>query len=515
MFHNELNYGDIKGKTNPKIYSCIDWTQYLLVDLCKKITNLQFSECSVIFKNKLVADVVNYLRNQYPEGLIYMNNFLKILAKLPEIFQKYYNAETESIIENINILNNQKLFRINTEKTESNSTKTLTSSMSDEKNIIFLEFIIKHIECVRDILELMKANMDLFVRMNQIYITINDSLESNSNPSTMSFGEDLFKDLIEDYEKLSEFAKNFEKDYLDSEYIQNTFSPLLIQISEDIETMKALLKSYKSILCLDPVNTISNLIISRKNIENLKSKYQNIFDLKIYVFFVQYHIDNIHKTNIFFQTYFDNKKFNLLQNFSEQKLKNAFESDLEIKNEVFSFRSNFYVDKYMKRLFEDGVDFSYFLIVFEKKKFNEVEILNSRENLIKSFYFNSGGIFIETDDDYAILTFFHTVESNYKNILNEISTHYKNVFSNTSENKTNIQTQINLPNNNKTKVNNIKDTLILYRISKYTFIAVKLKEKTQNDVNIVNESCRSFRMKFANLHLFKTIFPINHLNLSK
>ena len=111
MLNNELNYGNIKEKTNQKIYSCIDWTQYLLVDLCKKITNLQFSECSAIFKNKLVAEVVNYLRNQYPEGLIYMNNFLKILAKLPEIFQKYYKAEIETVCDYINNLNNQRIIQ--------------------------------------------------------------------------------------------------------------------------------------------------------------------------------------------------------------------------------------------------------------------------------------------------------------------------------------------------------------------------------------------------------------------
>ena len=515
MLNNELNYGDIKGKTNLKIYSCIDWTQYILVDLCRKITNLQFTECSVIFKNKLVADVVSYLRSQYPEGLIYMNNFLKILTKLPEIFQKYYNVETDSIIENINNLNNQNLFKINTLKTETNSTKTITSSISDEKNLIFLEFIIKHIECVRDILELMKANMELFQRLNQIYITINESLEGNINSSNVIHIEDLFKDLIEDYEKLKEFSENFENDYSDSEYIQNTFSPLLIQISDDIETIKALLKSYKSLLCIDPVNTISNLIISRKKIENLKLKYQNIFDLKIYVFFVQFYIDNIHKTNIFFQTYFDNKKFNLLQNFNEQKLKNAFESDLEIKNEVFSFRNNFYVDQYIKKLFDDGIDFSYFLIIFEKKKFNEIEVLNSRENLMKTFYFNTGGIFIETEEDCAILSFFHTIETNYKHILNEISGHYKNTFTSSQENKINTHIQINLPSSIKNKGNNLKENLILYKISKYTLIAVKFREKTQNDANVIFELCKGFKMKFANLHLFKTIFSINNLNSSK
>lgn len=507
MLNNEVNYGDIKERTNPKIYSCIDLTQYILVDLCKKISNLQFSECSAIFKNKLVADVVNYLRIQYPEGLIYMNNFLKILAKLPEIFQKYYNADTETIIESINNLNNQKLFKVTTsiEKLESNLASD--KNTSDEKNNIFLEFIIKHIECVRDILELMKANFDLFIRMNQIYIVIHNLLENSQNCLSNSFDEDIFKELIEDYEKLNEFSKNFVKEYSDSEYIQNTFFPLLKQICDDVETIKSLLKCYKNLMSLNPVNTISNLIITRKNIENLKLKYQNIFDLKIYVFFIQFHIDNIHKTNIFFQTYFENKKFSLLQSFNEQKLKNAFESDLQIKNDVFSFKNNFYVEKYMKRLFDEGLEISYFLIVFEKKKFYENETFDFKENFIKSFYLNFGGMFIESDDDCAILTFFHTSDSNSKNILNEISSIYKNICS--SENKTSNYSNNHLPPYTKSKLNNSKDILIFHKISKFTFIAVKFKEKSQNDLNILNELCRSFRIKFGNLHLFKTIFSLN------
>ena len=38
------------------------------------------------------------------------------------------------------------------------------------------------------------------------------------------------------------------------------------------------------------------------------------------------------------------------------------------------------------------------------------------------------------------------------------------------------------------------------------FIAVKIKERNPNDILLMNELCKDFRIKFSDLHILKTIF---------
>ena len=519
MLKNQIDFNGIKdkGKNNLKINSCIDTVQYLLVDLCKKISNLQFNECAGIFKNKLLADVVSYLRLEFQEELFYFNNFLKIINKLPDIFQKYFNMEMDQMIENINNLSKQNLFRLKNDNNKNNSSTTSTSNSNNNSNntksSVFLEFILNQIFCVRDLLDLIKSNVENYSKLFEIANDTHDLV----NNSLVSFDEEVFREAIEDLEKLLLNSNGYLNDYADNEYLQNTFYPILYQIYDDTNTIKSLLKSYKATLSLDPINSISNMLVARKNIEQFKLKHQNnLTDLKVYLYLIQFYIDNNHKINILFKTYFENKKNSLLESFNSLKNNNAISSDLHIKNEVFHFKNNFYVEKYMKKCFEENLDIHYFVIIFEKRKNLDNEYYDYKENLMKNYYLNSNLLFIESDDELGILSIFHTIDNNYKSILNEIGNCYKNIYinSNLGDSKNNFSSTLTqIPNGVsyiKNKINNNKEFLLIHKISNYMFIAVKIKEKNSSDVVLVNELCKDFKIKFAELHLFKTIFNIKY-----
>jgi hypothetical protein len=525
-----------KNRYDSKYYSCINTLQHFLVELCKKITNLQFSECSVV-KNKMVAGVINFLRLENQEAYFFMNNFLKIINKLPEIFQKYYNLELDTVLDNINLLQTQKLFRTiyNSESVLGSSIQTAKNSMamtdkfsdynksldfsyrisencSNIKNDnIFIDLIIKYIECVRDLLELLKQNVELFSKLSEIYRNIYDIIHNNQ----IYYDEDIFKELIEEYEKLIESSYYFLNDYSNSDYFQNTFFPLMIQVVDDINTLKSLLKTYKSLLCLDPITSISNMLIARKNIELVKKKYTNIFDLKIYIFFIQFFIDNTHKSNILLKTYFDNKKLNLLHSFKEMKGKNTLPSNIQIKDELFQFKTNYYLERYVKKLFEENLDIIYFLIFFEKKKFLDIDNFDCKENQMKSFFFKDNQMFFDSSEELGILAVFHTNDGNFKGIISEVEASYKNLYGSLDSQGKNNFNSFSLNGSAtslgflKTKVGNSKDTLLIYKISAFMFLAVKVKEKSQNEMLLINELFKDFRIKFCDLHIFKTIFNIN------
>jgi hypothetical protein len=526
-----------KQAYDSKYYSCINTLQHLLVELCKKISNLQFSECSVIVKNKMVAVVINFLRLENQEAYFFMNNFLKIINKLPEIFQKYYNLELDFVLDNINLLHSQKLFRTtyNSDSIMGSSIQTAKNSMAMtdkfsefnksldfpyqipeiytniKNDNIFIDLIIKYIECVRDLLELLKLNVELLSKLNEIYRNIYDIVHN----SQIYYDEDIFRELIEDYEKLIETSFFFLNNYSNSDYFQNTFFPLMIQVVDDIHTLKSLLKTYKSLLSLDPISSISNMLITRKNIELLKNKYTNIFDLKIYIFFIQFFIDNTHKSNILLKTYFDNKKLSLLQSFKEMKGKNTLPSNIQIKEELFQFKTNYYLERYVKKLFEENLDIFYFFIFFERKKFLDSDNFETKENQMKNLFFKDNQMFFESSEELGILAVFHTTDSNFKGIISEVEASYKNLYANMdSQGRSNFNSfSINGQGSSlgffKSKVGNSKDTLLIYKISSYMFLAIKIKEKSQNDIILVNELFKDFRTKFCDLHIFKTIFTIN------
>jgi hypothetical protein len=325
----------------------------------------------------------------------------------------------------------------------------------------------------------------------------------------------------------------------------------MTQIADDTNTIKSLIKTYLSVLCIDPINTISNLLISKKNIEHLKKKYQNFFELKIYIFFIQFYYDNISKCTLILKTYFENKKLSLLKSFSECGTWEITSSDSEllIKEKVF-FQSHsiLYVDKYLKKCFEENLDINYFLMIFDKKRYLEnFEISDKKDLYLKKIFISSEMMFIESDDDLSILAIFHTNSSDYKAILNEIGVNYKNhnspmnnnfnetnYFNNNSNQYSNSFVNCNNKNNSdfnsfnlgqkensypltqsftaassKFKVSNSKDYLLISKLSNYIFIAIKIKEKNPTDTSLINEICRDFRIKFANLHILKTIFSLN------
>lgn len=113
---------------------------------------------------------------------------------------------------------------------------------------------------------------------------------------------------------------------------------------------------------------------------------------------------------------------------------------------------------------------------------------NSRTTELSNSTFQK--MFVESDDDIAILSIFHTTGDANKNILKEVVL----VLRNSGQFKT-FQTF-------KTKVDNF--SIIINNILNYCFVAVKLKEKSQNDISTTNELCQDLITKFAYNHVLKT-----------
>ena len=142
----------------------------------------------------------------------------------------------------------------------------------------------------------------------------------------------------------------FKKHYEDFESFKFSFYELFSQTSEDIKTLKSLFLSYQATLNLDAINSISNMMCVRQNIQNLKEKFSvktlSLVDTKLYLFYVQFFLDMSYKINFLFKTYFENKKNNLMQSIQNSN----FINDFKLKENLFSFNSEKYCDEYMKKL---------------------------------------------------------------------------------------------------------------------------------------------------------------------
>jgi len=322
---------------------------------------------------------------------------------------------------------------------------------------------------------------------------------NNSNNNIYSpnlfyvFNEEDYYEIIEDSEKLSTHCEEILDYYSSIEFFKFSFSEIISQANEDINTLKCLFITYQSTLNLDAINSISNMLCARQYIENLKIKFsssnKSFYDLKLYLFYIQFFLDNSHKINFLFKCYFENKKNQLLNNIQNSN----FFNDFKIKDELFCFKTEQYCERYIKKCNDENIELSYFLILFEKKKFLDFPEIDSRKLIIRNFYLSKYQMFIDNDDDLGLLAIFHTNGEPYKNILNEILKEYKH--SNNNESRCYFHT--------KSKLNLHK--LLMYSISNYIFIAVKFKEKT-NDSNIIENLCKDMRYRFSDMHIFKTLF---------
>lgn len=549
----------------------IDNIQSLLVDLCKKISNFQYTECIAFLKSRQIGDILNFLRVQNRnEESYYMTNFVKILLKLPDIYNKYYSLDRNSLKEHINSISD--LF-----KTKNKNLQNSSNSFNSNNKKSCLDYIIKHIVCIRYLLEMMLNFIEILNKLHEIYknfnentlitynnnnfncynlsasfYTVNNNTNSNTNANEV-YLDDIYKEIILDLEDLLLRCKKIISDHNDLEYLKNTFYPLLTLIKDNISALKCLLKSFMAFMHLDPISAISNSFSAFKSIETLKNNYKQvivnknihgnnsnqnninevkIFDFKLYKFFKEFYLENAYKLNTLFGTYFNNKKFQLIENLqsfesfqkfeyfnnyniiNNNKIDNIFDENTinNYENRNLSMSSNLqnsqeydtnnninnknYFSDYVKKCFDENIDILYFILFFEKRRFFNNFNFDNKDTIILTDLLSSGKIFIESDEDISMVSIFHTnsAESN-KSILSEVS----NCFKSNSEFKNS--------NSCKLKLNNFTQMLVLNAISNYFFIAVKIKDKNINaEINTINDICKDLRIKFANMHVLKTAF---------
>lgn len=319
------------------------------------------------------------------------------------------------------------------------------------------------------------------------------NLQSGFGSSCQVFDEEEYLEIIEESEKLCAHSEEILNFYANVEFLVFSFYEIISQAYEDIVTLKSLFCAYLSLLNLDAINSISNMLCARRNIENLKMKFsisnKSFYDLKLYLFYIQFFLDNSSKINFLFKTYFENKKNQLLSNIQSSSFINEF----KIKDELFCFKSQQYCDRYIKKYNDENIEVSYFMILFEKKKFLDFPETDNRKLTIRNFYLSKSQMFIDNDDDIGLITLFHTNGDSYKNILNEISLNYKS---------SNLDSKFQF--STKTKINFYK--LFLHSISNHIFVAIKYKEKSSQESTAIAEICKDLRYRFTDMHIFKTLF---------
>ena len=261
-------------------------------------------------------------------------------------------------------------------------------------------------------------------------------------------------------------------------YLKNSYDSIFSLFYQDFTMLKALIFSYKNILNVDMILSTTNMISAVKTIDQIKKTYNDLGGLNLYSFFLYFYMDNYHKYNLIFETYIFKK-----QNKIVMEMNSNLEPNLNIIEEIFRKKTNKYEDKFTSKCDEHKIDFTYFLMVFEKRKFYDSIIYNEKSNILKYQYINDKG-YIESNEQYGILKIFHmTTPDNTSNILKEISS---------LDRKDKNNKQYKLACNN---------FILLFPITNYIFLAAKLKEKNCDDLKDLNEICNDFKEKFSNKHI--------------
>jgi len=266
-----------------------------------------------------------------------------------------------------------------------------------------------------------------------------------------------------------------------SKNLKNTYDSLLKIIYNDVITFKSLLLTYRSILQLDMISSTSNMILAIKSLETSSKKFTKLNKFRIYKFFWEFYFDNYHKFHLIFSTFLDKKQVNLLT-----ESNNKIDSNVKICEEIFKRRSNIYVEKFMEKLASWNIEAIYFVLGLEKKKFFESNILEDKNFIVKSQYKNNK-IFLESNDEIAIVKIlYQNSNETSKTILNDLDSVDKKSF------------------HGKHKYNN-NVYLFITNLCFFSFLAIKIKEKSNLDVNNVLELTEYFKSKFLNSHIFKKL----------
>jgi len=474
--------------------NCKDRIHHISVVFYQKLLQFSQSETEYI-KREDYGQVLNFLSQKtYSEENKITQNYFKILNKLPEIMKKYYALEFSDIIEIIESLKSSEIFE-------------LKSREENTEKVNFYEFLEEQIMSLDDFLDILKFFMIILSSLIGIFKVNFEKFDKNPDDEGITAivnEQDVF---ISDLELLTELSDKLILKTNDSEYLQNTLYQLILHLKTDIVTTKSLLISNRSILILDSISSISNLIVVKKNIAIIKKKCPNMMDYKIYVFFIHFYIDNYAKYVLIFTHYLDEKKNFLTMKIFELQSSSStgIKTNINICEELFAKKKDLYTTKFMDIYNQEKLEISYFVLCFNIKLFLNSKYYQDNNNNFLKFQYkitnNTNQMFSELSENFGLISLFHIdPQINNKQILADVESYIGNI--NITEN--------GLGKNfyGKHKLGN-QQFLILTPVSNFIFVALKYKEKLNNDEKVLMDNLKDLKKKFYNFHVFKYLLSEN------
>lgn len=547
-----------------------------LVQFSEDLSMFNYDKCYAFLKGEKLGFIVLRITSDYPELNELVNDqFIKHLKVLIDISKFYYQIDTDGAIENYKKF---ELLSIKEEKRTSNSkfylrgnsnmnstpkVNTLVQNSSksnfpfdapekvenkEEMRRSFLEknkneekernkesiinIINHHLQCIGLIVKIINVVSQSFVKLQNII--------KDNKTNTMVYTEDLFDEIIiyleENLEPLKKEALRFGNEYF---YIKNSFNPLLSQYIDDVQILIQLLKGFRSIVSVDPIGTNESKIVVSQNLMAINDKYNqrkmSIYETKLYLFYIQFFLDNEYKKQLLLSTYFDKKKNNLLTQLNSNKNQKRISLDQQSNESTNSKNSKkkkekkpktiidkilyqkidlISQEKLIEKIFDAKVELYYFIFIFEKKMYLDSGRLDRKEILFQTQLLNKY-MFIDSDEDIGIITILHVTNEYADTLLKDINNNLckGNSEANSLHSNHESRTSSMVQNyNDFFKIKCEKNCyLLFYKISNYISIVIKYKENNINDINVIKEISANFRQRFTDYHILKSIIPFKKI----
>lgn len=492
-----------------------------LIQFSDHLYILNYEQCRFALKDEKISLILKH----YPDQAM---QFLELLRILVSSCCYFYSIETDNLIESFKkmellSINDDRdcLFKLNVKVQSTTMISAYTSSENFYQNNMkasfvlekkpneepmprrtFLEtkekeskkaeidknnmiiFIEEHMKYLKLMIQMLKDVSTCFEQLQLIYHKI-CRLDCNEY-----FNEDIYDVIIHKLECYVMVYTKQSYDYQDEfPYFRNTFAPAMGQFLEDAKTFLHLMKGYKGLVTLNSLTVMESMFIVKKNLDKVENKFtkckKNIYEIKLYVFFIQFYLDNENKLQLLFTTFFENKKNALLMRLTE--IPNALgDSTCKLENHIKSqilqkkFTANNSQESLLKMFVKRNICLDYFVLLFDKTTFFEKCKMDAKDVIYTKNCFDNLA-FVDSDCDYGIITILHVDSRSLQGILNDV----KNVVRNKSEQE--------------------KNGICVFRLTNYLLIGIKLAEKSMNDVNQVNNIISMLRTKFTDCHIIKTI----------
>ncbi len=467
-------------------------------NLNNKSLKLNNSYLSVNVKNDLLSNEGSFFRyNSMTIDSNIINKKLKIKESLSDKSLKQVLLNTN--INEFLIMNDFK------DKNDFKNRKNSFTLKEDDKKLFFNIFE-QNSQVIQEIISLLKNICFCFSKLENIY---KNNLENNE--ICIIFTEKLFKELFEKEKNIKQIIKKcqiFENNFI---YARNSFIPILNRLIEDSFLFFYLIKAYKANLSMDVINAMNYLNLIKKNTKKINTNEKQI---KLYLFYIHFNIDNEEKFEFLFNNYLENKRLKLINYYNNSQLKSnnikinlnsvneekekikKSNDNINIKEIILNFPINNKNDFNIKILSKE-LDLIYFIFIFDIEKYLELSSyekkdINYKQNLFKN-------VFIENDKKYGISHILF--KNNIENILNDF-----NKILNPKD-KDNLLLNINNEKNNEYLIYKLENnnSFIFYPISNYLYISIKFIEKNKNEIKRLLNLCKNYKMRFNNYHILKTL----------